>query len=314
MFGDAAARPTAPAAAADGRAADPSGGAAADEALLRSVLSPMAGLPAGTEFGTLVHAVLEHTDPLAADLSVEVRRAAAEQLARRVTPISAEQLADGILPVLRTPLGPLAGGRTLASIPVSDRLAEMNFELPLGGGDLDPEGVTLADLAPLLRRHLPADDPMRPYADRLGSTEIGWQRLRGYLTGSLDAVLRLPGPRYLVADYKTNWLGDGTPETLSAWHYRPAALDDVMGHSDYPMQALLYAVALHRFLRWRQPGYSPDQHIAGVLYLFVRGMVGPDTPAVDGSPCGVFGWRPPSALITELSDLLDAGDAPREAP
>ncbi len=31
-----------------------------------------------------------------------------------------------------------------------------------------------------------------------------------------------------------------------------------MGHSDYPLQALLYAVVLHRFLRWRQPGYDPD--------------------------------------------------------
>ena len=41
------------------------------------------------------------------------------------------------------------------------------------------------------------------------SPELGGQPLRGYLTGSLDVVLRLPGPRYLVADYKTNWLGRG---------------------------------------------------------------------------------------------------------
>ena len=43
----------------------------------------------------------------------------------------------------------------------------------------------------------------------------------------------------------------------------------------YPLQALLYAVALHRMLRWRQPGYDPDVHLGGVLYLFVRGMAGP---------------------------------------
>ena len=68
---------------------------------------------------------------------------------------------------------------------------------------------------------------------------------------------------------------------------------------------MLYSVALHRFLRWRQPGYDPAVHIGGVLYLFVRGMSGPDTPLVDGQPCGVFGWRPPVGLITGLSDLLD---------
>jgi exodeoxyribonuclease V beta subunit len=44
-----------------------------------------------------------------------------------------------------------------------------------------------------------------------------------------------------------------------------------------------------------------------VLYLFVRGMVGAETPAVDGTPCGVFAWRPPAALVEELSDVLDRG-------
>jgi exodeoxyribonuclease V beta subunit len=73
------------------------------------------------------------------------------------------------------------------------------------------------------------------------------------------------------------------------------------------LQALLYSVALHRFLRWREPGYEPDRELGGVLYLYVRGMTGADVPTVDGEPCGVFGWRPPAALVTELSDLLDQG-------
>ena len=36
-------------------------------------------------------------------------------------------------------------------------------------------------------------------------------------------------------------------------------------------------------------------------------MTGPDTPTVDGTPCGVFSWRPPARLVVALSDLLDAG-------
>ena len=51
-----------------------------------------------------------------------------------------------------------------------------------------------------------------------------------------------------------------------------------MQHAHYPLQALLYVVALHRFLRWRVAGYDPDVHLAGVLYLFLRGMIGPATP------------------------------------
>jgi exodeoxyribonuclease V beta subunit len=40
-------------------------------------------------------------------------------------------------------------------------------------------------------------------------------------------------------------------------------------------------------------------------------MVGPDTPSVGGTPCGVFAWRTPPALVTGLSDLLDTGSRPR---
>jgi exodeoxyribonuclease V beta subunit len=69
----------------------------------------------------------------------------------------------------------------------------------------------------------------------------------------------------------------------------------------------LYSVALHRFLRWRQPGYNPDSHLGGVLYLFLRGMCGPHTPVADGNPCGVFSWQPPPALVEDVSALLDRG-------
>jgi len=75
-----------------------------------------------------------------------------------------------------------------------------------------------------------------------------------------------------------------------------------MSRAHYGLQALLYTVALHRYLRWRLPGYAPDRHLAGVLYLFLRGMAGdPDA--------GVFAWRPSGDLVTALSDLLDGGAA-----
>jgi exodeoxyribonuclease V beta subunit len=283
---------------------------AADDDRLRAISSPMAGLPVGADFGTLVHAVLETTDPRAADLAAEVRARSVEQLARSGFPLDPGPLADALVPVLRSPLGPTAGGLCLADIGGRDRLTELEFELPLAGGDSPVPGraadLTLGRVAPVLRRHLKPGDPFAGYADRLATPAFAGLPLRGYLTGSLDAVLRLPGPRYLVADYKTNWLADlDASNALSLWDYRPSALDEVMAGSDYPLQALLYTVALHRFLRWRQPGYDPATHIGGVLYLFVRGMAGPDTPIVAGRPCGVFAWVPPTDLITDLSDLLD---------
>ena len=263
------------------------------------VPSPMAGLPVGATFGSLVHAVLEHTDPEASDLREELLGHIDEQLGWWPVDLDRGELADALVAVCDSPLGPLAGGTTLRQVALGDRLREMEFELPLGDG-------LLGDLRPLLERHLPAGDPVRAYTAHLDGP-LGQQTLRGYLTGSVDVVLRLRskgGPRYLVVDYKTNWLGP-IDEPLTAHSYAPGALDAAMGHSDYPLQALLYAAVLHRFLRWRQPGYDPEQHLGGVLYLYLRGMCGPDTPSVDGAPCGVFAWQPPVALVEELSDLLD---------
>ena len=80
-----------------------------------------------------------------------------------------------------------------------------------------------------------------------------------------------------------------------------------MHRAHYGLQALLYTVALHRYLRWRLPGYDPARHLAGVLYLFLRGMAGADTPAVDGSRCGVFVVAPARWLVGALSDVLDQG-------
>jgi exodeoxyribonuclease V beta subunit len=34
-------------------------------------------------------------------------------------------------------------------------------------------------------------------------------------------------------------------------------------------------------------------------------MCGPSTPVIDGTPCGVLGWRPPTGLVLALSGLLD---------
>ncbi len=266
--------------------------------------SPMVGVPRGADVGTLVHAVLEHTDFAGQDLRAELAREADRAGAAAVAGLGPEELADALLPALLTPLGPLAGGRRLVDVARGDRLDELGFELPLAGGDRPVGGAHVGDVAEVLRRHLPTDDPLRRYADDLAVPLLADRRLRGFLNGSIDTVLRLRedgGPRYVVVDYKTNWLGG---DELTSDDYRPAAMAAAMREAHYPLQALLYSVALHRYLRWRHAGYDPAVHLGGVLYLFLRGMCGPDTPVVDTMTCGVFSWSPPPGLVVDLSALL----------
>ena len=130
--------------------------------------------------------------------------------------------------------------------------------------------------------------------------------MAGLMTGSIDSVVRMGDASdgvYGVIDYKTNRLhpaGDVAP--VSA--YARASMKRAMEHGDYPLQILVYNVALHRLLRMRLTGYDIDRHIGPSRYLFVRGMIGADTPVLDGTRNGVFEWRPSSELIVAASRLL----------
>jgi exodeoxyribonuclease V beta subunit len=277
------------------------------DAPLRAVPSLLSAMPVGVHVGTFVHRVLEATDFVAADLEAELgAHVAAVQARRRVDIGDPVAAVAGLRAAIETPLGPLLGGLRLRDVERADRLDELVFELPLVGGDAPSGRLTLAAIGAVLREHLPDDDPLTGYAERLEDPALR-PSLRGYLTGSIDLVIRT-GDRFALADYKTNWLG-APGEELTAWHHRPAALAAEMQRSHYALQALLYTAALHRYLRWRMPDYDPERNLAGIVYLFLRGMVGAQTPAVDGTPCGVFAWRPPTALVEELSDVLDRGAA-----
>ncbi len=302
--------------AADEPDDEPSGPAGAGELATGALPNGLAALPAGNVFGTLVHAVLEATDFAAADRRGALLAAVEDACSRRPAvpgaPVDAGALADALAEVLDAPLGPVLGQRRLGDIARADRLDELGFELRLGSAGT-PE-ASLARIGALVAARVrdgAADGLDATTAERIARWGAGLAGrpdartlLAGHLTGSIDAVVRVPGregPRFVVVDYKTNRL-HRPDRPVRPDDYGQGALAAAMVNHDYPLQALLYAVALHRYLRWRLPGYDPATHLGGVAYLFLRGLVArPDDP---GSPPGVFGWRVAPALVDAVSDLL----------
>ncbi len=310
------------------------------------VIGHLANVAAGTTFGTFVHAVLEDLDFTSNHLEADLVRLLQHQAARTGLQVDVNQIALGLAAALRTPLGPLFNGLTLAHISPHDRLAELTFDMAIASATsaksatsatsatsaasvtsaasatsaasvtsaTSVESVTHAymparDIANVLLRTLSNDDVIRPFAQQL-ATEATDIDVGGWMNGSIDALVRIPhrnAHRYLVIDYKTNRLHvPGAADPVAA--YAPNLLVAAMEHHRYPLQALLYSVAVHRYLRWRLGDiYDPDQHLGGVGYLFVRGMVGPNTPLADGVPHGVFSWRPPTASIVALDELFATG-------
>ena len=106
-----------------------------------------------------------------------------------------------------------------------------------------------------------------------------------------------------ISDHKSNHLGD------HPGCYRADEMRHAMAKKHYFLQYHLYVVALHRYLRWRLPGYSPQRHLGGYAYVFLRGVpgateAGAGTGAGKGAVPGVFLERPPLARLLQLDQNL----------
>jgi exodeoxyribonuclease V beta subunit len=271
---------------------EPGGEPTDDEATVgEGVRRPLLDIPGGKAFGTLVHSVLEHTDFASTTLATDLHERCTEALRYRPLPVEGAMLAEGLVGALTAPLGGPVGPTRLVDLPRTDRLDELSFDMPLAR-------LSAARVASVLLEHLPADDRLRPWAERAADGGLAVD-VAGMVTGSIDLVARTPDGRFWLADYKTNRLRDTD--------YDEPAMAAAMTTNGYPLQATLYLVALHRYLRWRLGGsYEPGRQLLGAAYLFVRGM-DPDRPAADNR--GVFWWRPPVAAIDAVDRLLAVGEA-----
>jgi len=278
----------------------------------------LADVAGGTRFGTFVHSVLEQLAFNSPSLEADIRALVLDGAAREGldlgidTPLNPtlDNVIAGILAAVRTPLGPLFGGRALADFDPRDRLPELAFDMPIAAST---GTITAGTIGEILLANLGRTDPIRPFAASLAG-EFARFDISGWMNGSIDGVFRVPADdhvggdhRYVIVDYKTNRLHQpGAADPVAAYH--PKLLIPAMEHSRYPLQALLYSIALHRYLRWRLgKAYDPAKHLGGTAYLFVRGMVGPDTPVVRGVAHGVFSWHPPASAIVALDRLFAVG-------
>lgn len=261
-------------------------------------------LARSTRFGQCVHALLEHLD-FATCSPQQLKEHCKEALRTWGLPFAwIEALSEGIWLALHTPLSGGGNGICLRAIPKILRRDELSFEIAL-----NQEKAISAQLLNEILSLDPASAQLPPFPDHFS--------LSGYLKGSIDLLFRHPTIHtqdgvgcYLIVDYKTNWLGEGSGEeaysTLA--HYHPTSLERVMREHLYLLQSHIYLVALHRLLKVRLGAcYQYDQHCGGSLYLFLRGMAGEASvlPRQEGDPqlvAGVYAHRPPR-LVIELLDL-----------
>jgi exodeoxyribonuclease V beta subunit len=247
------------------------------------VADDILAFPRGAAAGECLHRMLELADfsdsgtwPQAVERALRERPApAAPELAPRLPAMMHALLAD----LATTELVP---GMTLDKLNPQRRLNELEFLFPASSLDF-------AALRALLVAHGYPDVALESGA------------LRGFVKGFIDMIVEHDA-RFWIVDWKSNHLGD------SAADYGVPAMEAAMASHAYHLQALLYIVALHRYLRTRVAGYTYETHIGGYLYLFVRG-VRPASRDAHGVPTGVHARRPSVDLVNALDALMQGGAA-----
>ena len=235
---------------------------------------------AGNRYGVALHAALEHADFAAwrewreGDSAPDGESAVIAD-ALRVEGYGADDLDDGV--ALTTGLigntltVALPEGVRLCDVAFDERRPEIEFQFALQSTRVDA-------LLELLHAH-------GVVASRHG---FGLRsRLEGLMTGLIDLTYRHDGQWY-VLDYKSNRLPA----------YDAASLQRAMAHSEYDLQALIYTLALHRWLRFRLgEDYDYARDFGGIRYLFCRGL-----DASRGDSPGIHAQR----FAPELVHALDA--------
>ena len=163
-------------------------------------------------------------------------------------------------------------GPAAALVDLEHVLTEAEFWLPA-------QRIDARQIDAVCRKHL------LPGVDRPALAE---RQLHGMLMGFADLVFEHEG-RYWVLDYKSNFLGEDDAS------YDGVALSRAMAEHRYDVQAAIYMLALHRLLKQRLgERYKPHEHLGGAVYLFLRGIKGPEK--------GV-------CLLTKCTSLMDELDA-----
>jgi exodeoxyribonuclease V beta subunit len=235
-------------------------------------VSPAQGIhafPGGMRAGTCLHLILEELD--FADPS-QLRPLVEKRLSDFRFETFAEVVCDALEKVLRIPLG--EDGFTLFQVSLASRLSELEFTFPV-------TALTTSRLRKLFQmKELP-----------LAIDRLQFAPADGFMKGFIDLVFERDGRFYFV-DWKSNWLGTDSAS------YAPENIATEMARNFYNLQLSIYAVALHRYLQRRLPGYEYQKNFGGAFYIFLRGI---DPGKPDN---GIFFTRPPRKFVEELDEVF----------
>ncbi|MGB1262566.1 MAG: exodeoxyribonuclease V subunit beta [Cognaticolwellia sp.] len=263
-------------------------------------------LTKGAKTGNLLHDILEQTNFCAPDWQKSchwplikygaIVSEQADETQRTSQHLSIEQQGEQQLiqwldEILQTPLSPNTD-LSLAQLSLPETLRETEFYYPM-------RSASSSALTKLLTEHrntdLGGNESSSRYMQRVHLPS--YHQLKGMMHGFIDLIFQTDG-KFYVCDYKSSHLGDAYRD------YNDVAMRDNIEKNHYDLQYLIYALALHRHLKYSMANYDPAQHFGGVYYLYLRGM----SSESQHQGCGVYHREITGDELSQLDDIF-AGES-----
>ena len=233
--------------------------------------------PKGADPGTFLHSIFEEVDFTAVtdeNLTKLVSKAMKKSPTYEKHSATVQAMLDTVLNA------ELLDGLRLSALQPGSWVQEMEFYFPL-------KSINPKLLADFFKKH----GVTSPVNLVLVAESLNFQNVKGMLLGFIDLVFCHKG-KYYVLDWKSNYLGN-QPE-----NYTPGSLARDMERKLYPLQYLIYTVAVNRYLERRVPDYRYETHFGGALYLFLRGI---DNTHPHN---GIYFDKPDAGLVRGLTECL----------
>ena len=256
--------------------------------------SPIGDFPKGPIAGTCLHKILERIDFNDIENQLKVSTIIEEEL--NIVNISNSFIKPiNILlkRIANIPLGGPLGKFKMKNLNTKSSIKELKFDIPICH---EANPINTLELSSIFKEDV-QNKYGSDYINKLIDLKINSS---GFLTGSIDQVFA-DNPNHEIAkwwvlDWKSNWIGSSLSKehrsSCGPSNYSISRMDEEMYHHHYPLQAHIYLLALHRFLNWRLPEYSPQKHLGGYIYVFLRGL--PDKGDLEEK---IFSQRTPGLIV-----------------
>ncbi len=225
--------------------------------------------PKGAEFGNTIHQIFEKLIPSPDFFNVNKNESAFSFLKEE----EKNDYKEWFKILSSNPL-PIEEKLSLKDLNPKLMQAEMEFYFPIPHFNLDK-------LETLIQQHILPQHPREKTQKK---------HLNGMMKGYMDLIFSVNN-RYYLLDYKTNFLGE---------NIRDYSLNNIQ-HSflshRYDLQMAIYLWALHQFLKTRILNYSPEKHIGGAIYYYLRGVENEESK-------GFFYFSQCAPLLNHLHQLF----------